>query len=1017
MELENNYTDNLSHLESNFISPLVWTSKVSGSILPEAIVEQCFGGLIQLIALHKELTRLVENARPKERLQLFLTHVIEHLHLYQRYYTYFSAWCDGVNQQVCTRGMFREWVNKVQTVTETDLLSLMRLPWNHPLQLHTALSSASVSLSFFDPDNHTIAAALTALTELIVLSRDCSRKENSHVSMGDRLRLFSYKISGLGESLVQPQRKLLLEDRMWLNRRLPCESPLLFVLFNDILVVINEVDPDVAETLTTKHVIEIKNLRIKDVPDSEYTTNTFHLVDKNQSHICVCDTRERKYKWLDILEDVTQRERVRLKGIAFRTESRACDSREFFSAAVTSGSFHGPYSVVSLRECTVRISDSVLVSESSKPFVLYLVTCTTETGFVYQFHKRFSEFVALHTQLKKTCKTLPKLPPSYVDRKLNLSALVRGERMLLLERYLQDLLLNNALQLSEHLHSFLAVAPGFLQGFPQPPSENHDKSCEKLSIVFPDQSVHVTKVGQQIFANELLATLFHTTDVAPPIPRLRPGSYRFFIVRATGFQVVGQRDRVCSLLNSFGSNQLVLCRHSSLIDPPESGSRYAFLASTLNLPNSGIVLSLPHGWCVRAAAQAVQFFINEIEGRMSPPSQSTLSVLQSFQYNSGTSSGGSLTNSREFNGNAAVGSDFRFSFSERMVLAELSLVWLRGVIDKTEAKEGMAVAYRSVVERLWGCHEWGSIVNSIGEWNELQSIFKKRFRELCCHSHPPTCDPEISRIRTVIASLGSPQIPSAITDLIPQPVLPVGFTPEPLSFIHYVSMISIAVNANFQNTIRSVAEQVGGLFLPNRVKPFDELAREFLGSMATSKQTNTAKVPSIDSRIISSVVVFERTEHIADALLELNRVFQNTGGVKCFVQECSPSQHAFFHPTCLSVTCAVVYDTGATLTEILEQEEVRNLLRSYETHIEHSGWSVSIDGCKCVNKTPVDVAKLLLANNAQNVRVLGFVKLLTSRMSDVNEELRLYSHITKAPSWRAVWKRCMGRGSISHTID
>eukprot|EP00300_Choanocystis_sp_HF-7_P018591 c20082_g3_i1.p1 GENE.c20082_g3_i1~~c20082_g3_i1.p1 ORF type:complete len:439 (+),score=85.32 c20082_g3_i1:742-2058(+) len=187
-------------------------------------------------------------------------------------------------------------------------------------------------------------------------------------------------------------------------------------------------------------------------------------------------------------------------------------------------------------------------------------------------HKRYSEFSTLHTALKKHNVVLPKPPPRYLTQKTNTSDQVRGERQVLLDKYLQDLILHPALQNSTDLVEFLTLtlvdesrsrvkAPG------QSDAASHAASTMHVTVFHADDTIlHHTVEAAEPYANQVLQSLGRTLRVSDI------WCYRLAVVgNKNSTLMLEERDHVVKRLQDFNSSTLALTRYGISAVPARQG--------------------------------------------------------------------------------------------------------------------------------------------------------------------------------------------------------------------------------------------------------------------------------------------------------------------------------------------------------------------------------------------------------------------------------------------------------------
>eukprot|EP00301_Raphidiophrys_heterophryoidea_P020877 c5461_g1_i2.p1 GENE.c5461_g1_i2~~c5461_g1_i2.p1 ORF type:complete len:893 (+),score=242.14 c5461_g1_i2:137-2680(+) len=528
---ERSYVESLAKVHTYFVEPLLWNASHSreNAVLSEPDVAIAFGNVSSIYQLNKELLESLEEriGRQWSHHQLIGDILEKHVPFMRMY----SVYCDKFEKaqehlSLCKDKypLFRTWLTQVDQLNNLDLSSLLIMPVQRLPRYKLLLEDICRCTDESHPDFESLRRALQTISRTAAGINRFIKESDRH----KRVMFLGAKMRGLGEDLVQPHRTLLLEG---VARRQ--NDPVYLVLCSDIVVLLDELDVDMEQVLNVKFKIELQYARVKDLPDSVYLQDAFQLVGRDRTHIIVCFDASQKDTWLDILEETINHARAQsLRRISTSIDTEQSRVRRWELATSQK------YITSSLRECVVRIDGSMIHSDAPKAFTLYLLTCITDFGYEFRLHKRYSDFDALYSQLKKKQANLPKLPPRYMLRHKNLSDQVRGERQVLLDQFLQDLVLHEDLQTSQPLLLFLSLtlcqdtnlfAPtptsssSSLTSSTGPDNNNNGNNAtsdpnqsKTVSIVMTDASSFELKITQETRTNELLRDIRERVQVPDP---------------------------------------------------------------------------------------------------------------------------------------------------------------------------------------------------------------------------------------------------------------------------------------------------------------------------------------------------------------------------------------------------------------------------------------------------------------------------------------------------------------------
>eukprot|EP00742_Colponemidia_sp_Colp-10_P008011 GILJ01008643.1.p1 GENE.GILJ01008643.1~~GILJ01008643.1.p1 ORF type:complete len:1062 (+),score=158.21 GILJ01008643.1:87-3272(+) len=248
-------------------------------------------------------------------------------------------------------------------------------------------------------------------------------------------------------------------------------------LFNDLIIIAERIS---ADSFIFKDKIKlIATSVVRDIPDMKYMHHLFSVTSEDNMFTFSCATEEEKLLWVEGMTNLIQEERQR----------RAVKTK------VILGEQLAQEAIAESRLLEVAILGTE-VRVSKKAYTVYVVQ-VKKGDYVRKIFKRYSEFSDLDVALRKALPNVAIAPMPKKNWFHSMKTKVIESRRLNLERYLQQILLNDQVRICDVMKQFLQIDESVLL-----PSRQSNRLSRKLSAMTDEDALKARQAAQRAAANE-----------------------------------------------------------------------------------------------------------------------------------------------------------------------------------------------------------------------------------------------------------------------------------------------------------------------------------------------------------------------------------------------------------------------------------------------------------------------------------------------------------------------------------
>ena len=438
LETEETYVQKIGGVTQIILEPLEWNAQVSPDpLLPKAMITEIFSNIKQLYALNKTLLhdlveRIRKNYHEYQKIGDVFLQLTPHLELYSTYYNQHDRAIQMLDRASTKYPNFVDFLEKcknhpdfVNMRLETLLIEpVQRIP-RYIMYLQDVLKNTAEE----HPDYQNLCDAVDQISGV---AKDIDEKMNEIEQTKKILEIQRKIVAGdLFETLVAPKRCFLRKGQLLkckLDKNIftkDVDQVYLF-LFSDLLLV-------TAKTVGSyqcKAVVPLGSnlVRLKPVADMTLVQNVFYLITPARTFTFMGQDPDEKEAWMNDLN--------------------RCISNSSDNSQVKKGD---------------RIDVTILGSEvrtdaKEKSYTAYKLLVENQSlGVSKEVYRRYSEFDKLKKNIKKqfASEVFANLPRKHLVGNLNNDVI--EARRIMLERYLQEIIMNPRVLISDLVTSFLSL--------------------------------------------------------------------------------------------------------------------------------------------------------------------------------------------------------------------------------------------------------------------------------------------------------------------------------------------------------------------------------------------------------------------------------------------------------------------------------------------------------------------------------------------------------------------------------
>ncbi len=441
LDTEVAYVQKLGGVTQIILEPLEWNAQVSPDpLLPKTMIAEIFSNIKQLHGLNKTLLhdldeRIRKNWNAKQLIGDVFLQLAPHLPLYSTYYNQHDKAIQMLDKAMTKFPNFVDFLEKcknhpdfVNMRLETLLIEpVQRIP-RYILFMQDIVKNTPVEHA----DYKNLCEAVAAISGV---AEDIDQKMNEIEQTKKILEIQRKIIGGEFETLVAPKRCFLrkgplLKCKLDKNIFTKDVDQVHLFLFSDLLLVTAKtVGGYQCKALVPLH----SNLvRLKPVPDMTLVQNVFYLITPSRTFTFMGKDPDEKEMWM--------------------ADLNRCISNSNSSNVSTN----------SAERINVTILGSEVRQEAKKSFTAYKLLVEGGGGVSKEIWRRYSEFDTLKKKIKKAfpSEAFANLPRKHLVGNLNNDVI--EARRVMLERYLQEIIMNPRVLNSDLVVSFLGLDANFL---------------------------------------------------------------------------------------------------------------------------------------------------------------------------------------------------------------------------------------------------------------------------------------------------------------------------------------------------------------------------------------------------------------------------------------------------------------------------------------------------------------------------------------------------------------------------